>query len=94
MFPSHDLFYRFVEDFDYVFSTFSKISKFDVRLEKMWLFLNTRKWAFGFQHATQKLGLEFPNVWAMEDFLYQELFIENKWKFPNIQSPLIVWKGE
>ncbi len=94
MFASHDLSYRFVEDFEYVLSTYSKISKSNVRLENMWLSLNTRKWTFNFQCPTQKLGLEFPNVWAMEDFLYKELFIENKWKFPNIQIPLIVWKGE
>jgi len=94
MFPSHDLSYRFVEDFDYVFNTFSKISKSDVRLENMWLSFNISKWAFSFQCPTQKLRLEFPNVWVMEDFLYKELFIDNKWNFPNIQIPLIVWKGK
>jgi hypothetical protein len=59
----------------------------------MWLFPNTKKWYLDSQFHIQKLGLEFPNVHAMEDLAYEELFIEDMQNSPNIQIPPIVWKG-
>ncbi len=45
------------------------------------------------QLPTQELGLEFPSVEIMEDLPYEELFANNMWNSPNIQIPLVVWKG-
>jgi hypothetical protein len=94
MFPSHDLSYRFVEDFDYVLSTISKFSKSDGRLKNMWLFLNTRKWASGFQRPTQKLGLEFPNVWAMEGFFVQGIVYRKQVEFSQHSNSTDCRKGQ
>ncbi len=44
MFPSCDVSYRSIEDFDHIPSASSKILEFDGRLDRMWLFPNTRKW--------------------------------------------------
>jgi hypothetical protein len=50
--------------------TFSRIPKFDERLDNMWLSLNTRKWYLDSQLPTQELGLVFPIVHATEDLPY------------------------
>lgn len=44
MFPSCDVSYSSIEDFDHIHSASSKILEFDGRLDRMWLFPNTRKW--------------------------------------------------
>jgi hypothetical protein len=52
MFPSCDVSYRSIEKFDYIPSASFKILGFDVRLDCMWLFPNTRKWYLESQFLT------------------------------------------
>jgi hypothetical protein len=74
MFASHDTSYKSIEDSNYVFGMSSRIDIFNGKFYNMCLSLNCKKWYLDSQLPVQELGLEFPNVQAMKDLLYHELY--------------------
>lgn len=92
MFPSHNMSCKYIEYSNYVNDMYFGIVVSNDQLNKIWLSPNITKWYLYSQISNPRIGT--CSAKAMENLSYEELFVDNMWKSPDIEIPSIVWEGK